>query len=222
MPTKLLLSTSKAQPSLHFRGFLSSALLASTLFAMAHTAHASIFDGPEASTPPKASVEPELPGLKPASALSNYKLGAGDVVTIRVFGEDELSRERVKLTDAGTLQYPVLGEIVIKDLTTGDLQRLITTGLKGRYLVNPRVAVFIDEYRPYYINGMIASAGGYPFQPGLTVLKAIALAGGFKERASKEKIFVIRAEDPRQAQQKVTLNTLIFPGDIITVQDSFF
>ncbi|WP_206434432.1 polysaccharide biosynthesis/export family protein [Iodobacter ciconiae] len=178
--------------------------------------NASIFDTPQ------ASVAQELPSLKPASTLSNYKLGAGDIVTIRVFGEDELSRERVKLTDAGTLQYPVLGEIVIKDMTTGDLQRLITTGLKGRYLVNPHVAVFIEEYRPYYINGMITSAGGYPFQPGLTVLKAIALAGGFKERASKEKIFVIRADDPSQAQQKVDLNTLIYPGDIITVQDSFF
>lgn len=222
MPTKPLLSTSKVQACSHFRGFISSALLASSLLAAAPIVHASMFDTPEVS-PPKASVEPELPGLKPnTSALSNYKLGAGDVVTIRVFGEDELSRERVKLTDAGTLQYPVLGEIVIKDLTTGDLQRLITTGLKGRYLVNPRVAVFIEEYRPYYINGMIASAGGYPFQPGLTVLKAIALAGGFKERASKEKIFVIRANDLSQAQQKVTLNTLIFPGDIITVQDSFF
>ncbi|STQ89936.1 polysaccharide biosynthesis/export family protein [Iodobacter fluviatilis] len=219
MPTKPLLSTSEAQGGLCFRGFLSSALLASALLAA--NASASIFDAPELNAP-KASTEPELPGIKPTSPLSNYKLGAGDIVTIRVFGEDELSRERVKLTDAGTLQYPVLGEIVIKDMTTGDLQRLITTGLKGRYLVNPRVAVFIEEYRPYYINGMIASAGGYPFQPGLTVLKAIALAGGFKERASKEKIFVIRANDPSQVQQKVDLNTLIFPGDIITVQDSFF
>jgi polysaccharide biosynthesis/export protein VpsN len=219
MPTKPLLSTSKDK--MFFRGFLSCALLTSMLLGANHRANASIFDSPEPSPPP-ASTEVELPGLKPASALSNYKLGAGDIVTIRVFGEDELSRERVKLTDAGTLQYPVLGEIVIKDMTTGDLQRLITAGLKGRYLVNPRVAVFIDEYRPYYINGMIASAGGYPFQPGLTVLKAIALAGGFKERASKEKIFVIRANDPSQVQQKVGLNTLIFPGDIITVQDSFF
>ncbi len=221
MPTKLLLSTSKIQGNLHFRGFLSFMLLALIFLITAAAAQASIFDIPPVPTP-VPSAEPELPGLKPVSVLSNYKLGAGDVVTIRVFGEDELSRERVKLTDAGTLQYPVLGEIVIKDLTTGDLQRLITTGLKGRYLVNPRVAVFIDEYRPYYINGMIANAGGYPFQPGLTVLKAIALAGGFKERASKEKIFVIRAEDPKQIQQKVELNTLIFPGDIITVQDSFF
>jgi polysaccharide biosynthesis/export protein VpsN len=220
MPTKSLLSTSKVQATLHFRGFLSSALLATTLLATAHT-HASIFDAPEASSP-TSSTEQELPGLKPISSLSNYKLGAGDVVSIRVFGEDELSRERVKLTDAGTLQYPVLGEIVIKGMTTGDLQRLITTGLKGRYLVNPRVAVLIDEYRPYYINGMISSAGGYPFQPGLTVLKAIALAGGFKERASKDKIYVIRADDPSQTQQKVGLNTLIHPGDIITVQDSFF
>lgn len=226
MSTKSLLSTSSLPGNRHGRGFLSSALIISSLLISIPAARAaSIFDAPEPAAPVQTESvktpwpEPAAPAI---GSLSNYKLGAGDVVTIRVFGEDELSRERVRLTDAGTLQYPVLGEIVIKGMTTGDLQRLITSGLKGRYLVNPRVAVLIDEYRPYYINGMISSAGGYPFQPGLTVLKAIALAGGFKERASKDKIYVIRANDPNQAQQKVDLNTQIFPGDIITVQDSFF
>ncbi|WP_373974922.1 polysaccharide export protein [Chitinibacter sp. SCUT-21] len=189
------------------------------------TAHAGLFDSPE-PTPQatKTDVAPTADHLSSSSTsgLSNYKLGAGDVVTIRVFGEDELSRERIKLTDAGTLQYPVIGEIVIKGMTTGDLQRLITEGLRGKYLVNPRVAVLIDEYRPYYINGMVYNGGGFPYRPGLTVLKAIALAGGFKERASKDKIFVIRADDPNQSAQKVDLNSPIYPGDIITVQDSFF
>jgi protein involved in polysaccharide export with SLBB domain len=214
------ISTSSQRLKPLVRGFLSSALILGSLLSMAQHAQAGLFDSAE-PTPPIASVN-ENNSVAISSNLSNYKLGAGDVVTIRVFGEDELSRERVKLTDAGTLQYPVIGEIVIKGLTTGDLQRIITAGLKGKYLVNPRVAVLIDEYRPYYINGMVASAGGYPFQPGLTILKAIALAGGFKERASKEKIYVIRAEDPKQTQIKVGLNTLVFPGDIIIVQDSFF
>ena len=60
------------------------------------------------------------------------------------------------------------------------------------------------------------------FQPGLTVRKAVSLAGGFKERASKEKIFVIREEDKTQTPVKVDQSALVHPGDIITVEESFF
>ena len=157
-----------------------------------------------------------------AGALSSYRLGAGDVVTIRVFGEEDLSKEKIKLTDAGTVPYPVLGEIRVLGMTVGDLERMIANGLRGRYLVNPRVSVQIDEYRPFYINGMVDKPGGYPFQPGLTIRKAASLAGGFKERASLSKIFIIRERDPAQRPQKVDLDTQVYPGDIITVEESFF
>lgn len=156
------------------------------------------------------------------SAVSSHRLGAGDVVTIRVFGEDDLSKEKIKLTDAGTVPYPVLGEIRVLGMTVGDLERMITTGLRGRYLVNPRVSVQIEEYRPFYINGMVDKPGGYPFQPSLTIRKAASLAGGFRERASFSKIFVIRESDNTQRPQKAELDTPVFPGDIITVGESFF
>ena len=127
-----------------------------------------------------------------ASLLSTYKLAAGDVISIRVFGEDDLSREKIRLSDAGTIPYPALGELKALGLTIGELERTITQGLKAGYLVNPRVSVQIDEYRPFFINGMVERPGSYPFQPGLTVLKASSLAGGFKERASFGKISIIR------------------------------
>ena len=153
---------------------------------------------------------------------SSYKLGAGDLITIVVFGEDDLSKEKIRLTDAGTVPYPVLGEIRVLGLTVGDLERKLTEGLRGRYLVNPRVSVQIEEYRPFYINGMVFKPGGYPFQPGLTIRKAASVAGGFKERASLEKIFIIREGDAAQRPQKADLNTIVNPGDIITVEESFF
>jgi protein involved in polysaccharide export with SLBB domain len=227
MLKKMSFTALNVQRKLYVQCF--SVLAASAVLGM-NTAHAGLFDPPTPTATPAVTPAPvialesmaeQLAGT-PNIELSNYKLGAGDVVTIRVFGEDELSRERIRLTDAGTLQYPVLGEIVIKGMTIGDLQRVITEGLRGRYLVNPLVAVLLDEYRPYYINGMVYNAGGFPFRPGLTVLKAIALSGGFKERASKEKIYIIRADDPTQSQQRVELNSPVYPGDIITVQDSFF
>lgn len=160
----------------------------------------------------------------PAAApeLSSYKLGAGDVISIRVLGEDDLKRERVKLSDAGTLSFPVLGELQVKGMTVGDLEDLITRGLKGRYLVNPQVTVSIDEYRNFYVNGMVEKPGGYQYSPGLTVRKAVSIAGGFKERAARDKITAIHDDDPKQTPHKVDLNTALRPGDIVTVEESFF
>ncbi len=154
--------------------------------------------------------------------LSTYQLAAGDVITIRVFGEDDLSREKIRLTDAGTIPYPVLGEVKAKGRTIGEIEKFITAGLDGRYLINPRVSVTIEEYRPFYINGMVEKPGGYPFQPGLTVMKASSLAGGFKERASFSKITIIRESNPKAGPQKADINTAIHPGDTIFIEESFF
>ena len=154
--------------------------------------------------------------------LSSYKLGSGDMISVRVLGEDDLKREKVRLSDAGTLSFPVLGEIKVKGMTVGALEDYITKGLKGRYLLNPQVTVAIEEYRNFFVNGMVEKPGGYPFSPGLTVRKAISIAGGFKERASREKINVIRDDDPKQTPRKVDLSTAILPGDILTIEESFF
>ena len=161
-------------------------------------------------------------GQSDGDSLSRYQLGSGDIISIVVFGEDDLKREKIRLTDAGTISYPVLGELKVLGRTVGELEKIITDGLQGRYLVNPRVSVSVDQYRPYFIHGQVKSGGGYPFQPGLTVRKAVSVAGGFTERASKEKIFVIRDKDKNPKPVKVELDTPILPGDIITVEESFF
>jgi len=157
-----------------------------------------------------------------APELSTYKLNSGDMITVRVLGEDDLKREKVRLSDAGTMSFPVLGEINVRGMTVGALEDFITKGLKGRYLLNPQVTVTIDEYRNFYVNGMVEKPGGYPYSPGLTVRKAITLAGGFKERASRDKINIIRDDDPKQIQRKVDMNASVLPGDILTVEESFF
>lgn len=162
------------------------------------------------------------PAFAQAPELSSYKLGSGDMISVRVLGEDDLKREKVRLSDAGTLSFPVLGEIKVKGMTVGALEDYITKGLKGRYLLNPQVTVAIEEYRNYFVNGMVEKPGGYQFSPGLTVRKAITLAGGFKERASRDKINIIRDDDPKQVPRRVDLNAAVFPGDILTIEESFF
>ncbi len=157
-----------------------------------------------------------------ASLFSTYQLGAGDMLTIRVLGEPELTLEKIRLTDAGTLSYPVLGEIRLLGLTVGELEKIITDGLRGRYLKNPQVSVQMDEYRPFYVNGLVEKPGSYPYQPALTVRKAASIAGGLKIRASVDKVYVIRANDVNQNAIKADMNTPIYPGDTVIVEQSFF
>lgn len=156
-----------------------------------------------------------------AQADGAYQLGPGDQIKITVFGEDDLSMS-FRLNDTGSLNYPLLGELTVEGLTVTQFEQLITRGLKGPYLVNPDVMVTIEEYRPVFVYGEVARPGAFPYQPGLTLQKAIALAGGFTERASRSNIEVVRARDPGAEAQRLALSVPIFPGDVVTVRQSFF
>ena len=184
--------------------------------------HAYAQTNPESESVPSLTSEAPLIVQAEITGLSNYRLSSGDVLTVRVLGEEDLSKEKVRLTDAGTVSLPAIGEVRAFGLTMGELERTVEDALRGRYLVNPKVSVSIDEYRPVYINGMVENPGGYPYQPGLTVRKAASLAGGFRERASLTKIYIIRERDVTQRSQRADLNALVFPGDIVTVDESFF
>ena len=167
-----------------------------------------------------------LLGLASAAALAqstdvDYRLGPGDHINIQVFGEADLSMN-FRLNDTGRLNYPFLGTLVVEGLTVAELEQLITRGLKGSYLSDPAVTVSIVEYRPFFLHGEVNKPGGIPYQPKLTVERAIALGGGFTERASRSKIEVIRASDPGHKAVRVNLSDPVFPGDIITVMKSFF
>lgn len=154
--------------------------------------------------------------------LSDYALGVGDQIKITVFGEEDLSLE-VTLSDAGTFSYPFLGEIEVLGRTIGGLADLITQGLLDGYLIQPNVSVTVVEYRPFYIHGEVEDPGGYPFQPGLTLQRAVALAGGFTERASSSKFFLLSEEAKDESDKvRVELTSLISPGDTITIEESFF
>jgi len=155
------------------------------------------------------------------TGLSEYTLGSGDLIRIHVYGEDDLGVETL-LSDAGTLSYPFLGELKVLGLTAGELQGRITQGLLGDYLIDPKVSVTILEYRQFYINGEVKMPGGFAFKPGLTVRKAVSLAQGFTERAAKGNIFVISDNDSTQTARRVDQNESVKPGDIITIEQSFF
>ncbi|TLU64878.1 polysaccharide export protein [Thalassotalea litorea] len=150
-----------------------------------------------------------------------YRIDSGDKIAIDVYGEAELSRELL-LNDSGKINYPFLGEITIQGLTLYQVEQKIHQGLKGDYLINPNVSVSIITYRPFFIDGEVKKPGGYPYQPGLTVAKAAALAGGFTERASLDKIYIVKSGLDDKTPKSIDQHTLIGPGDIISIKQSFF
>jgi polysaccharide biosynthesis/export protein VpsN len=151
---------------------------------------------------------------------SGYVFGIGDKVHITVFGEQEFSVSEW-ISDRGTIAYPLLGALQVQGLTPSDLERLITSRLKGPYLIDPKVTVSVDEYRPFFVMGQVNRPGSYAFTPGTTVRKAISFAGGFTERASRGKIFLLSEQAP-QEERKVDENDAIGPGDTVVVKGSFF
>ncbi len=155
------------------------------------------------------------------TGVPDYALGTGDTVRIQVYNEDTLYLES-RVSDRGMISYHFFGEIKVTGLTPGQLANLIASKLKGDYLINPNVSVDIIEYRQFYVNGEVKTPGGFAFQPGITVRKAISLAGGFNEVASKNKTRIIHDNNPNGDPQPVKLSEFIRPGDIIIVKESFF
>ena len=77
-------------------------------------------------------------------------------------------------------------------------------------------------YRPFYIIGEVRNPGGYPYVSDMTVVTAVALAGGYSYRAAKNKITVVRADDPEKKKRRISEETKVMPGDIIEVPERFF
>ena len=156
------------------------------------------------------------------SAAPAYRVDTGDSISITVYQEPDLSITGVRVKSDGTIAYPLLGDLRVAGLTSRELQNLVVEKLRDGFLKKPSITVSIDSYRLYYIKGEVNRPGGYTFVDGLTVAKAVALAGGFTVRASEGRITLVRESDPENALKSVGVNTAIEPGDIVTVGESFF
>lgn len=156
---------------------------------------------------------------------SSYVLGTNDVISISVYDEVDLSFEEIRIGDTGNITYPFLGDVKASGQTLNQLEQTIRRRLiEGEFLIAPIVTVTIVEYRPFYIDGEVEKPGSYPYEPGLTLRKAVSIAGGFTERASRSNITIHDAgiaedEEPRTA---ANLDITVRPGDVITVKERFF
>ena len=156
-----------------------------------------------------------------ADEIDDYQISADDQISVIVFNETDLGVNKVRVSGNGTISMPLLGQVAIEGHTVTEVEQKITTLLLDGYLKKPNVTVTITEYRPFYINGEVDKPGSYPYKKGLTVEKAVALAGGFTERASKKTISLVSESDKRFVKA-VALNDTIKPGDVVTVSESFF
>lgn len=150
----------------------------------------------------------------------SYRLGPGDKIRIDVFGEPDLSMDAL-IEASGTVNYPLLGRLTAMGLTLKGLEVLIAKRLSEGYLVNPSVRVLMLQFRPFYVTGQVHRVGAYPYIEGLTVEKALALAGGMTQIASTRRIYILR-EGRAARREQASLQSSVYPGDTIVVDESLF
>ena len=129
-----------------------------------------------AVVPAALAVEPPA-GAAAAKAVESYTLGSGDKIRLIVFGEEDLSGEFV-VDDAGFVRLPLIGQIAAAGRTVRQLEGDIASKLGAQYLKDPRVSIEVVNYRPFYIIGEVNKPGEYPFVAGMSVMNAVAMAGG--------------------------------------------
>ena len=159
----------------------------------------------------------------PAAAASDegYKLGTGDKLRVNVFGESDLGGEYV-VDGAGFISLPLIGQIRASGDSIHQFETEITAKLKDGYLKDPRVSVEVINYRPFYIIGEIMKPGEYAYVNGMSVLNAVALAGGYTFRANERQVYVRRGGSGMEQPLNADQTTKIYPGDIIRVAERFF
>lgn len=152
---------------------------------------------------------------------SDYVLGHGDKVRVIVYDEPTLSGEFF-VSPTGKVSMPLVGDVNAADLTLSQFQQGVTEALRGGYLKEPRVSAEVLTYRPFYILGEVNKPGEYPYTSGLTVLNAVATAGGFTYRAQTRKVFIRRRGAAREESYALAPETKVAPGDTVRIAERFF
>jgi polysaccharide export outer membrane protein len=164
----------------------------------------------------------------PPVTTQDYRLGSGDVVRIITYGEDPLTGE-FRVNDGGSIAVPLLGSMQAAGLTPAQLETEVAGGLIGADLLrNPSVSVEVIAYRPIFVLGEVNKPGQYPYQPGMTVVTAAAVAGGFTYRAIQSYASIVRSVPGGKPGTRVSIEgkaerqTLVQPGDVITIFERRF
>jgi len=143
-----------------------------------------------------------------------YKLGPGDVISVGVWGYEDLENKEIVIRPDGKLSFPLAGELIAQGMTAGELTTALTAKL-GDYVRNPNVTVNIAKFRTtrVYVLGEVTKPGMYELEKQHNLLDAIGMAGSYTKRAAKKEVFVIH-KDNVDKPQKVNILKLLQKGDI--------
>jgi polysaccharide export outer membrane protein len=122
----------------------------------------------------------------------------------------------------GSISMPLIGQVEALGLTTPQLEDRIVEKLEGDYVLNPRVSAEVINYRPYYILGEVNRPGEYPYNSGLTVVNAVAAAGGWTYRARKNVVYIKSVDSNQEQAIELTTSTVVSPGDTIRIGERRF
>jgi protein involved in polysaccharide export with SLBB domain len=156
-----------------------------------------------------------------AASAATYILGPNDRIRLKVYGEADITGE-YEIDNTGNVSIPLAGHIKAAGATTRQLEKSIASALAKGIVRDPRVNVEIAQYRPYYILGEVKKSGEYPYRNGLTVLDAVASAGGFTYRANENKVYLRRAGAGAEEILPLDAPVPVYPGDNIRIPERYF
>ena len=177
----------------------------------------------------RKSVDPAYEALveQESQVPESGALGVGDKFEIQVRNEPDLSGEYVVATD-GTITFHFIGRVKVLGKTCPEVENELADGLRGEYLKSPSVLCAITEYnsKRVFIFGQVKEPGSFAYKSNITIVEAMALAGGFNERADANATKLSRKINDTEVQVKVPVqdivegrsrNIKLLPGDIVYV-----
>jgi polysaccharide export outer membrane protein len=158
----------------------------------------------------------------PDPPSTDYLLGPADQVRIITFGGEQLTGE-FRVNPSGEIALPLLGNVRAAGLTSKQLEAAVVAALKRSQLYkDPSVSVEVIAYRPIFILGEVTKPGQYAYQPGMTVVTAVAVAGGYTYRAMQDVASIVRTVHGRAVEGRAARQTYVEPGDVITIYERHF
>jgi len=159
--------------------------------------------------------------------VEDTTLGAGDMFEVRVFRQDDMTGT-YSVSSEGTISFPLVGEMAVAGKTPADVERELRERLAEGYLQNPQVSVLVKEYKSKKISvfGQVREPGTFAYSEGMTVVEAVAQAGGFTDLARKNAVSVTRAVGKEKTKFTVPVedigegkadNFYLRPGDVVFV-----
>lgn len=163
-----------------------------------------------------------MPGVAPLPEAGPYRLDSGDRLRIVVFGQEDMSGEYA-VDGSGFISMPLINQVQARGRTVTDLEKEIVQRLEsGNLLVEPNISVQVLQFRPFFILGEVRQPGQFPYVEGMTVLTAVAIAGGFTYRAETDYYTITRTIEGKVIEARAERNTVVQPGDVILVSERYF